>query len=86
MDPIAVNNPETDAAKELVLSILGEIDQRITVHDFRLVRGQTHTNLVFDISAPFEVRLSDGELKALLTERIKAKNEAYVPVITVDRR
>ena len=86
MDPIAVNNPETDAAKELVLSVLGEIDQRITVHDFRLVRGQTHTNLVFDISAPFEVRLSDGELKALLTERIKAKNEAYVPVITVDRR
>ena len=86
MDPIAVNNPETDAAKEQVKQALGKIDERITVHDFRLVRGQTHTNLVFDICAPYEIKLSDGELKARAVKEIVALNEAFNPVITIDRR
>ena len=86
MDPIAVNNPETDEAKELVQAALGRIDERITIHDFRLVRGQTHTNLVFDICAPYEIRLSDAELKARATAEITAVNGAFNPVITIDRR
>ncbi len=86
MDPIAVNNPETDEAKEQVKQALRKIDDSITVHDFRLVRGQTHTNLVFDISVPYENKLSDGELKALLVKEITAVNEAFNPVITIDRR
>ena len=86
MDPIAVNNPETDAAKEQVKAALGKIDERITVHDFRLVRGQTHTNLVFDICAPYAIKLSDGELRARAVAEITALNEAFNPVITIDRR
>ena len=65
---------------------LGRIDDRITVHDFRLVRGQTHTNLVFDISAPYEIKLSNGELKARAIAEITALNKAFNPVITIDRR
>ena len=86
MDPIAVNNPETDEAKKQVKEALGRIDERITVHDFRLVRGQTHTNLVFDISAPYEIKLSDAELKARAVAEITAVNETFNPVITIDRR
>jgi len=86
MDPIAVNNPETDQAKALVKQAMGRIDERITIHDFRLVRGQTHTNLVFDISAPYEIKLTDGELKARAVAEITALNESFNPVITVDRR
>ena len=86
MDPIAVNNPETDEAKALVKEALEKIDARITVHDFRLVRGQTHTNLVFDISAPYDIKLSDGELKARAVAEITALNDAFNPVITIDRR
>lgn len=86
MDPIAVNNPETDEAKKLVKEALERIDDRITIHDFRLVRGQTHTNLVFDISAPYEIHLSDGELKARAVAEITSVNEAFNPVITIDRR
>ena len=86
MDPIAVNNPETDAAKEQVKMALARIDERITIHDFRLVRGQTHTNLVFDLSAPFDIKLSDGELKARAAAEIAAVDHAFNPVITVDRR
>ena len=86
MDPIAVNNPETDAAKEQVKAALSKIDERITVHDFRLVRGQTHTNLVFDISAPYEIKLSDRELQTRAVAQIMALNESFNPVITIDRR
>ena len=86
MDPIAVNNPETDAAKEQVKAALMEIDERITIHDFRLVRGQTHTNLVFDICAPYAIKLTDGELRAQAVARITALNETFNPVITIDRR
>ena len=86
MDPIAVNNPETDAAKEQVKTALLRIDERITIHDFRLVRGQTHTNLVFDISAPYDIQLSNGELKARAVAEITAIDETFNPVITIDRR
>ena len=86
MDPIAVNNPETDEAKRLVKTALEEIDGRITIHDFRLVRGQTHTNLVFDMSAPYEMKLSDEALRALAIHKITALNGAFNPVITIDRR
>ncbi len=86
MDPIAVNNPETDSAKEQVKLALKRIDERITIHDFRLVRGQTHTNLVFDISAPYDLKLTDGELKTRAIEEITAVNDAFNPVITIDRR
>ena len=85
MDPIAVNNPETDAAKEQVKTAVQRIDERITIHDFRLVRGQTHTNLVFDVSAPFDIPLSNGELRERITQQIVALNDTFNPVITVDR-
>ncbi len=86
MDPIAVNNPETDRSKEQVKLALGRIDDRITVHDFRLVRGQTHTNLVFDISVPYEIKLSDADLKARVIREIASIDDSYNPVITIDRR
>ena len=39
------------------------IDRRITVHDFRMVTGPTHTNLIFDVAAPFDVKLEDSEIR-----------------------
>ncbi len=85
MDPIAVNNPETDAARESVKQAIQRIDERITIHDFRLVRGQTHTNLVFDMSVPYAVRLPDADLKARAIAEITAVNQAFNPVVTIDR-
>ena len=86
MDPIAVNNPETDEARELVKEAMKRIDERITIHDFRLVRGQTHTNIVFDISAPYAIHLTDPELRARAVQEITAIHADFNPVITIDRR
>jgi divalent metal cation (Fe/Co/Zn/Cd) transporter len=85
MDPIAVNDAVTDAAKEQVKKAMGRIDERITVHDFRLVRGQTHTNLVFDISVPYAIKRSDAELRAQAVQEIAAIDKSYKAVITIDR-
>ncbi|MBQ8351798.1 MAG: cation transporter [Clostridia bacterium] len=84
-DPIVVGDPEVDRLHVTVAGIAKAIDERLQVHDFRLVRGQTHSNLIFDIAAPFECALSDDDLKKTVTESIQAIDAHYCTVITVDR-
>ncbi len=85
MDPIAVNDEETKLHKSEVISIVEEIDPSITIHDFRMVKGPTHTNLIFDVVLPYEVSLSPDQV----TEMIKAKVESLpgrkYAVLTIDR-
>jgi len=69
----------------MVIDAVKSIDERISVHDFRAVRGVTHSNLVFDIAAPFEVKMSDAELIAKIEEAVRQKDESLFVVITVDR-
>ena len=52
MDPIVTNDEEVSHMREVVRGLVKEIDERLDIHDFRFVRGVTHTNLIFDISAP----------------------------------
>lgn len=84
MDPVAVGDPETEELKVMVLDILGTIDPVITMHDFRIVKGPTHTNLIFDVAVPFRFRFTDGALTEILTYKIKEKDSKYFPVIDVD--
>lgn len=85
MDPICVNDPETDSLHALVQEILSDIDPILTMHDFRIVKGPTHTNLIFDVVTPFHYRLSDGALTEIITYKIKTHNPAYFAVIDVDK-
>jgi cation diffusion facilitator family transporter len=84
-DPIVVGDPEVDRLHVAVAGIAKAIDGNLQVHDFRLVRGQTHSNLIFDIAAPFECALSDEELKRAVTEKIQEIDPHYCTVITIDR-
>lgn len=84
-DPIVVGDPEVDRLQLAVARIAQSIDERLQVHDFRFVRGTTHSNLIFDIAAPFECELSNAELKATVTEGVRAMDPHYCTVITVDR-
>ncbi len=67
MDPIEADNTEIAQMRTAVADKLQEIDPIITIHDFRMVPGATHTNLIFDAVIPADFRLSDSEL----TEQIK---------------
>ena len=54
-------------------------------HDFRIVHGPTHTNLIFDVVVPFDYPMSDGEVVDWLTERIGELDGNYFAVIEVDK-
>ena len=53
--------------------------------DFRIVPGETHTNLIFDIAAPFELTMTSADLRAKAADEIHKRNDHLFAVITVDR-
>ena len=86
MDPIVTNDEETDALKTEVIKIVTLTDPVLTIHDFRFVKGITHSNLIFDVCAPFELKLSDEELKMSISSNLSKLNPNYFAVITIDRQ
>jgi cation diffusion facilitator family transporter len=85
MDPIEVDNEVIKAMKVKVADKVAEIDTRITIHDFRMVQGETHTNLIFDAVVPYEVKMKDAEVKDMIKEKIKTIDEKLIAVITIDK-
>lgn len=86
MDPISMNDEETNTLKHLVKGYLEQIDSAITMHDFRIVKGPTHTNVIFDVVVPYRFRMTDNELVKEITARIQADNPTYFAVIDVDKK
>ncbi len=85
LDPIVTDDECVVCWRDTVSAIVKGIDGRLQIHDFRMVPGSTHTNLIFDVAAPFEVALSDAELKARIATAVSEKDPVYFTVITVDR-
>ena len=86
MDPICVNDKDTERLRELVKNHLLEISPDLTMHDFRIVAGPTHTNLIYDAVAPYGFSLSDEDLIQLINDKIHADNPQYFTVIDVDKQ
>lgn len=84
LDPIVTNDPRTNELKEKVKEILGEISPQITMHDFRVVWGATHSNLIFDICIPFGFSMNDKQLAEKVADMIYQLDPTYHSVITVD--
>lgn len=86
MDPVAVNDPEVKELKHQVADLVKEVLEAITIHDFRVVKGDTHTNLIFDIVVPFSCKCTDREIADMVADKIKEKlGNNYYAVIDVDR-
>lgn len=86
MDPVCVGDEETMQLKEQIQHIIANIDSSITMHDFRIVKGPTHTNLIFDVVVPFRFKMTDEELIAAITAKIQELNASYFAVIEVDKQ
>lgn len=84
MDPIANHDEETIRLKEQTVAILLSIDASLSLHDFRIVKGPTHTNIIFDIVVPYTFTMSDIELKNTIAASVKAINPNYFTVIEID--
>lgn len=85
MDPIETNNETISRLRGEVSAIAKDIHPELTIHDFRMVKGRTHTNLIFDVVVPMDVRLSDREAIDRITGRIQEKYPNYYTVIRVDK-
>ena len=85
MDPVAIRDPRVTELKAYAEGIALSVDDRLRLHDFRIVPGETHTNLIFDIAAPFELTLSDADLRSKVADAIHEGNNHLFAVITVDR-
>lgn len=83
-DPIIVNNPRLNLMKEKVTEILRSKDERITIHDFRMVEGPTHTNLIFDVVLPEELAEDSDKIKAELDTALNCGSEKFETVIIFD--
>lgn len=83
MDPVKVNDPETELYREKVVEAIHQIDQKWGFHDFRIVSGPTHVNLVFDLVIPFEEKYTQEEIEAMLLKHIQSDKKIYL-VLTID--
>lgn len=83
-DPIVTNDDENTAMYRLVKQEVHAIDERLSIHDFRMVRGPEHTNLIFDLVLPFDLKDKKKELKALIDEKVQFCDSKYYTVITFD--
>lgn len=85
LDPIVKDDEDVNRAKAMVGEIIAELDPIITYHDFRMVKGASHSNLIFDICVPVDYALSDGELTKIISDKVSEKDKTFVCVITVDK-
>lgn len=85
MDPIVTDNETVSALREFTANAARLVDERLSIHDFRTVIGQSHTNLIFDLVVPFEITQSTDEICRALENEISLMHPNYYCVITVDR-
>ena len=85
LDPIETNNDEVNQLRAMTVRIVGEAYSGANIHDFRVVTGPTHTNLIFDVAMPFEVKDTNESILTTINAKIKEVDERYFTVITIDR-
>ena len=84
MDPI-VCDEATQETRRQVAELVRQIDQRITIHDFRMVRGTTHTNLIFDALVPFGLQRTDKEIERQIKALVRGMKGNYYAVVRVEK-
>lgn len=84
MDPIDTDDENVQECKNMILEIIGNIDNALHIHDFRIVSGEMHTNLIFDLVVPYKTKYSSDEIKAMIDDRLSKFDHRYFTVITFD--
>ena len=85
MDPIVVGDPEIDMLQTKVVQAIHKLDTELKIHDFRVVKGITHTNILFDCIVPFEKEYTEESLKEYLMKEIIPEKEIYYYIVQIDR-
>ena len=84
MDPIVTDDAAVDALRRQVAELARQVEPRMTVHDLRVVRGTTHTNLVFDAVLPLDAAITPAEAARRIREKVSELDGDYYAVVTVE--
>ncbi len=84
MDPVVTDNVHINHLKAEVSRIIGQISPRLTMHDFRVVEGPTHSNLIFDLVIPHDFSMTEVDVVNRVKEQIRGLQGSYYAVIQVD--
>ena len=85
MDPVVIGNERVDNLKQLIINTIHSLDEQLEIHDFRIVEGTTHTNILFDCVVPYEKEYTVNDIVNHLRQNIKPENEKYYYVVEIDR-
>ena len=84
MDPIVTDDETVDALRRQVAELVRQVEPRMTVHDLRVIRGTTHTNLVFDAVLPLDAAITPAEAARRIREKVAELDGDYYAVVTVE--
>ena len=85
MDPIVTNDETVTAMRERVAALMCGIGEGVSIHDFRMVSGPTHTNIIYDIVVPHDITLTDRQIRDKVEELVSENLPDTFPVIKIDR-
>ncbi len=87
MDPVVTDDPRVDHLRQDVKKIVEEWNEKASIHDFRVVFGNTHTNLVFDVVVPYQIKMSEYEITEQLQKKVAEQiGKEYFIAIDIDRK
>ena len=85
MDPVVTDDAQVTDTKRTIAQLVCTVDPSLTIHDFRMVSGPTHTNVIFDVVAPYDLPLTDAALTAQIQQEVRQLEGNYFAVVTVDK-
>ena len=85
-DPVVIDDAEWDKMRTAVADIVGSISPRLSIHDFRIVRGSSQKKLVFDLAVPYDMALDQQALRCRIEDALLTAGYRYATVIRFDRK
>lgn len=86
MDPVDTKNKQLAVLKLRAQNAIANLDENLSLHDFRLVSGQTHTNMLFDVVIPYGSKITLDDVKDALEKEFGNDPVKYFFVIDMDRK
>lgn len=85
MDPIALNDRYVNELKYNIAEKVAEVDENLSIHDFRVVKGETHTNVVFDLVVPYKFRFNNNIVRELVSQKVNELDPTLIPVVHIEK-
>ena len=84
-DPVVTDDPRVPVMRAFIAEIAAGLHPKMTIHDLRMVPGNTHTNVVFDCVVPYDLTMDESEIRRRISEAVAAQYPNYYCVITTER-